>query len=111
MAAVVAEARTVLAEAVTAAVVAGARTVAAAAAEARTVVAEAALAAAGEARTEVVHTDTKFPATARPKIWGGLFFVLGGFRDGPARNSLATHVFSTVTDLGPLLIGHTGKAR
>jgi hypothetical protein len=92
-------------------VVAGARILAAEAAEARTVVAEAARAAVGEARTEVVHTDTKFPATARPEIWGGLFLVLGGFRDGPVRNSLATHVFSTVTDLGPFLIGHTGKPR
>jgi hypothetical protein len=72
------EARTALAEAVTAAVVAGARTLAAAA-EARTVVAEAARAAVGEARTEVVHTDTKFPATARPEIWGGLFFGVGWF--------------------------------
>jgi hypothetical protein len=80
MAAVVAEeARTVVAEAVTAAVAAGARTVAAEAAEARTVVAEAARAAVGEARTEVVHTDTKFPATARPEIWGGLFFGVGWF--------------------------------
>lgn len=62
--AVVAEARAVVEEAVTAAVVA----------VARTVVAEAVLAAVGEARTEAVHTDTKFQTYSPPQILGRVFF-------------------------------------
>jgi len=101
MAAVVEEARTMVAEAVTAAVVE----------EARTVVAGAVLAAVGEARTEVVHTDTKFPATARPRIWGGFFLCWVFFVMVLLATLWRQHVFSTVTDLGPFLIGHTGKPR
>jgi len=86
MAAVVvaAEARTVVAEAVTAAVVEARAAVAVeaaptvvVAAEARTVVGEAVPAAVVVARTEAVHTDTKFQTyKARPKVGAGFFFVV-----------------------------------
>jgi len=87
---VVAEARTVVAEAVTAAVVEARAAVAVEAAptvevvaEARTVVGEAVPAAVVEARTEAVHTDTKFQIyKARPKVGAGFFFVLSYFREG-----------------------------
>jgi hypothetical protein len=87
MAAVVV-ARTVVAEAVTAAVVEARAAVAVEAAptvvvaEARTVVGEAVPAAVVVARTEAVHTDTKFQIyKARPKL-GRAFFVLSYFREG-----------------------------
>ena len=86
MAAVVvaAEARTVVAEAVTAAVVEARAAVAVeaaptvvVAAEARTVVGEAVPAAVVVARTEAVHTDTKFQTyKARPKVGAGFFCVV-----------------------------------
>ncbi len=61
---VAAEARTVAEEAVTAAVVA----------EARTAVAEAVPTAVGEARTEAVHTDTKFQNLQPAPNFGAGFF-------------------------------------
>ena len=87
---VVAEARTVVAEAVTAAVVEARAAVAVEAAptavvvaEARTVVGEAVPAAVVVARTGAVHTDTEFQTyKARPKVGAGLFFVLSYFRGG-----------------------------
>jgi len=94
-AAAVVEARAVVEEAVTAAVVVEAAVVeeavrAAVVAEARTVV-EAVLAAVGEARTEAVHTDTKFQTSrARPKNWGGLF-LFRYLRDGFLLTTLQWH--------------------
>jgi len=95
-AAAVVEARAVVEEAVTAAVVVEAAVVeeavrAAVVAEARTVVEEAVLAAVGEARTEAVHTDTKFQTSrARPKNWGGLF-LFRYLRDGFLLTTLQWH--------------------
>jgi len=85
--AVVAEARAVVAEAVTAAVVVAEAVTAAVVVAARTVVEEAVLAAVVEARTEAVHTDTKFPTyKARPEIGAG-FFVFDFLCDSSSRNS------------------------
>ena len=51
--------------------------------EARTVVREAVPTAVVVARTEAVHTDTRFQTyKARPKVGAGLFFVLSYFREG-----------------------------
>jgi len=86
-AAVLAEARTAVEEAVTAVVVAEARTVVAEAVtaavveEARTVVAEAGLAAVGEARTEAVLTGTKLLQVKPAPNLGRAFFVLRYFRE------------------------------
>jgi hypothetical protein len=96
MAAVVAEARTAVEEAVTAAVVVEDRAAvvaedravveeavtAAVVAEARTVVEEAVLAAVVEAHTEAVHTDTKFQAYSPPQILGRVFFGTPSMFDG-----------------------------
>jgi len=119
MAAVVAaEARTVVAEAVTAAVVEARAAVAAEAVPtavvvaARTVAEEAVLAAVVEARTEAVHTDTKFQTyKARPKVGAGFFLCSRISSERiPAHNSSAAEVFSGVRKVGRFLIGQRGKA-
>jgi hypothetical protein len=96
MAAVVV-ARTVVAEAVTAAVVEARAAVAVEAAptvvvaEARTVVGEAVPAAVVVARTEAVHTDTKFQIyKARPKL-GRAFFCVVVFPRGYLLTTLRRH--------------------
>jgi len=99
--AVVAEARTIVEEAVTAAVVAEAR----AAAEA------AALEAVGEARAETVHTDIKFQGYSPPQNWGGFFLCCGISERISPHNSSAAKVFSRVRKIGRFLIGHREKAR
>jgi len=115
---VVAEARTVVAEAVTAAVVEARAAVAAEAAptavvvaEARTVVAEAVPAAVVVARTGAVHTDTEFQTyKARPKV-GRAFFLCCRISEGvSAHNSSAAQVFCRVGKARRFLIGQGGKA-
>ncbi len=116
---VVAEAHTVVAEAVTAAAVVEARAAVAAEAvptavvvAARTVAEEAVLAAVVEARTEAVHTDTKFQTyKARPKVGAGFFLCSRISSERiPAHNSSAAEVFSGVRKVGRFLIGQRGKA-
>jgi hypothetical protein len=115
---VVAEARTVVAEAVTAAVVEARAAVAVEAAptaevvaEARTVVGEAVPGAVVVARTEAVHTDTKFQIyKARPKVGAGFFLCCRISERVSAHNSSAAQVFCRVRKARRFLIGQGGKA-
>ena len=77
--------------------------------EARTVVREAVPAAVVVARTEAVHT--KFQTyKARPKVGAGFFLCCRISERISAHNSSAAQVFCRVRKVGRFLIGQRGKA-